>query len=229
MKRRLHSMIGYTIHATEGNLGKVHEFYFDDLTWTIRYMVAETGIWLLGRKILISPIALGKPDWALQTFSVNLTCDQVRGNPDIDTEKPVYRQHEAALYDYYQWPPYWQGGFASGFGAAPYPLFGYAMPQISPELKEQGDPHLRSTRQVTGYKIHASDGEIGHVEDFMIDDENWSIPSLIVDTGKWLSGRKVLIAPNWIKSLNWAEKSVFLDQTRESVKNSPDYDPLKNV
>jgi uncharacterized protein YrrD len=222
-------MIGYTIHATDGNLGKVHEFYFDDLTWTIRFMVAETGIWLLGRKILISPIALGKPDWALQTFSVNLTCDQVRGSPDIDTEKPVYRQHEAALYDYYQWPPYWQGGFASGFGAAPYPLFGYAMPQISPELKEQGDPHLRSTRQVTGYKIHASDGEIGHVEDFMIDDENWSIPSLIVDTGKWLSGRKVLIAPNWIKSLNWAEKSVFLDQTRESVKNSPDYDPLKNV
>jgi len=224
MQPSLHSMIGFAIRAVDGDLGKVHEFYFDDATWTIRYMVAETGNWLSGRKVLISSVALGKPDWESRTFSVNLTCVQVRNSPDIDTERPVYRQHEAELHEYYQWPRYWEGGYGGVLGITPYPLFENPLPQQSSAPERKDDPHLRSTHQVAGYHIHATDGEIGHVEDFIVDDENWTIGYLIIDIGNWLPGRKVLISPKWIRSVNWADTSVYLDRSRQSVKNGLDFD-----
>jgi hypothetical protein len=224
MRPSLHSMIGFTIHAVDGELGKVNEFYFDDTTWTIRYMVAETGSWLSGRKVLISSVALGKPEWESRTFSVNLTCDQVRNSPDIDTERPVYRQHEAQLHEYYQWPMYWESGYGGIFGITPFPVFENPLSQKSSKPERQDDPHLRSTHQVSGYRIHATDGEIGHVKDFIVDDENWAIDFLVIDTGNWLPGRKVLISPKWIKNVSWADTSVYLDRTRQSVENSLDFD-----
>lgn len=227
MQHSLRSIIGYEIRAIDGDLGKVHEFYFDDTTWTIRYLVAETGNWLLGRKVLISPIAMGKPDLKQRTFSVNLTRDQVRNSPDIDMERPVYRQHEAELHEYYQWPQYWEGGYGGILGITPYPVFENSLLKEPSGPKRPDDPHLRSTRQVTGYHIHATDGEIGHVLDFIVDDGNWSLVNLVVDTGTWLSGRKVLIPPAWIKNVNWDETSVYIDRTREAVKNSPELEPSK--
>ena len=224
MQRRIHSMIGYTIRATDGDLGKVHEFYLDDSTWTIRYLVAETGSWLNERKVLISLVALGKPDWESRTFSVNLSCDQVRNSPDIDTERPVSRQHEIDLHAYYLWPEYWGGGYAGTLGISSYPLYEIPSPDQQPQSDRKDDPHLRSTRQLTGYQIHATDGEIGHVQDFVVNDEGWAIQYLVVDTGTWLPGRKVLIAPKWIKSVKWGEASVHLDRSREEVKNSPEFD-----
>ena len=229
MQQRLNKIIGYAIRAIDGNLGKVHEFYFDDATWTIRYMVVETGNWLSGRKVLISLVALGKPDWESRTFSVNLTCDQVRKSPDIDTERPVYRQHEAELHAYYQWPLYWEGGYGGTFGITPFPLFENPVKQEPSASERKDDPHLRSTRHVTGYHIHATDGEIGHVDDLIVDDENWRISYLVVNTGNWLSGRNVLIPSAWIKSVNWADSSVFLVRSRDAVKSSPEFDPLKPI
>jgi hypothetical protein len=225
MRPSLHSMIGFTIQAVDGELGKVHEFYFDDTTWTIRYMIAETGNWLSGRKVLISSVALGKPNWESRTFSINLTCDQVRNSPDIDTERPVFRQHEAELHEYYQWPRYWEGGYGGIFGITPFPVFENPLPLEPSESQRKEDPHLRSTRQVTGYRIHATDGEIGHVKDFIVDDEIWTIDFFIIDTGNWLPGRNVLIPPQWIKNVSWIDTSVYLDRTRQAVENSLDFDP----
>jgi len=229
MQLSIQDMIGFSIHGTDGDMGKVHEFYFDDASWTIRYLVAETGNWLSGRKVLISLVALGKPDLASARFSVNLTRDQIRNSPDIDTERPVYRQHEAELHDYYQWPQYWESGFGGALGITPYPLLEVPLSSLPPESGRLDDPHLRSTRHVTGYRIHATNGEIGHVADFMVDDENWTICNLVVDTGTWLPGKKVLISPSWIKEVNWAEASVHVDRMRESVKNSPDADSSGSI
>jgi PRC-barrel domain. len=170
---------------------------------------------------------MGKPDLKQRTFSVNLTCDQVRNSPDIDMERPVYRQHEAELHEYYQWPQYWEGGYGGILGITPYPVFENSLLKEPSGPKRPDDPHLRSTRQVTGYHIHATDGEIGHVLDFIVDDGNWSLVNLVVDTGTWLSGRKVLIPPAWIKNVNWDETSVYIDRTREAVKNSPELEPSK--
>ena len=225
MQHSISSMIGYAIRATDGDLGKVDEFYFDEETWTIRYLVVETGNWLSGRKVLISPVAFGKPELESRTISAKLTCAQVRSSPDIDTERPIYRQHEVELHDYYRWP--WRGGYGGIFGTTPLP------PSVAERLVEQeehrDDPHLRSTRQVTGYHIHATDGEIGHVEDFIVDDEDWSVRFLVVDTRNWLPGKKVLLSPQWIKRVEWADSSVHFDLTREAVENSPEFDPSKAV
>ncbi len=226
---RIGSMIGFVIRATDGDLGKVDEFYFDDQTWTVRYIVVETGNWLSGRKVLISPVAFGKPEIEHGTFSVNLTRAQVRSSPDVDTQQPIHRQHEAALHEYYQWP--WRGGYGGTFGTTPLPLSAdeaIAEQEDVPSGRAD-DPHLRSTRQVTGYHIHATDGEIGHVEDFIVDDESWMIRFLVVDTRNWLPGKKVLLSPQWIKSVQWADSSVHFDLPRNSVENSPEFDPSRPI
>jgi uncharacterized protein YrrD len=222
-------MIGYAIRTTDGDLGKVDEFYFDDETWIIRYMVVETGNWLSGRKVLISPVAFGKPELESRMLSVNLTCAQVGSSPNIDTHRPIYLQHEAELYEHYQWP--WRGGYGGTFGTTPLPL---PVDEVFVKQKASAsargdDPHLRSTMQVTNYHIHATDGEIGHVEDFIVDDENWAILFLVADTRNWLQGKKVLLSSQLIQRVEWADSSVHFDLTREFVKNSPEFDPSNAV
>jgi sporulation protein YlmC with PRC-barrel domain len=229
MQHCLRSMIGYGIQATDGDLGKVDDFYFDDETWTIHYMIAETGSWLSERKVLVSLFVLKKPQWETKTFLVNLTTVQVRNSPNIDTKRPVYRQHEIKLHEFYQWPQYWPGVYGGTFGITPQPLF--EMPLLHEvNVSERDDnPHLRSVRQVADYHIHATDGEIGHVEDFIIDDKKWVIHYLVVDIGNWLPGRKVLISPKKIKNVNWADASVYLNLSRESVKNCPEFEPSRII
>lgn len=229
MQHCLRSMVGYGIQATDGDLGKVDDFYFDDETWTIRYMIAKTGNWLLERKVLVSLFALGKPQWESKIFSVNLSTVQVRNSPDIDTQRPVYRQHEIQLNAFYQWPQYWPGIDGGTFGITQQPLI--EMPLIQEHiLSERNDnPHLRSVHQVAGYHIHATDGEIGHIEDFIIDDKKWVIHYLVVDIGNWLPGRKVLISPKWIKNVNWSDASLYLNRSRELVKNSPEFEPSRII
>jgi sporulation protein YlmC with PRC-barrel domain len=229
MQHHLKSLIGNKIWAKDGDLGTVSDFYFDDITWTIRYMVVETGTWLLSRKVLISLIAIGKPDWESKTLSVNLTCNQVRNSPDIDTQRPVYRQHEVDLHEYYLWPQYWQSGCGYGgtFGITPYPLMETELEKNPADRNE--DIHLRSTNQVTGYHIHATDGNIGHVADFIVDDEKWALKNMVVDIGNWLPGKQILVSPKWIKSVNWEESSVYLNLLKDTIKNGVEFDPLKTL
>jgi len=229
MQNQLKNCIGDSVKAMDGDLGKVSEFYFDDQTWTIRYMVVETGTWLLSRKVLLSTIALDKPRWEAREFPVNLTREQVRDSPEIDTQRPVSRQHEAELHDYYRWPQYWEGGYGGILGITPYPVFENSMQKEPADENRHDDPHLRSTHNVTGYRIHAIDGEIGHVADFVIDDDDWTLRNLIVNTGNWLLGKKVLVSPSWIKSVDWDESSMYVDKSMEEIKNSPALDSSENL
>jgi hypothetical protein len=231
LKRSVSHLVGGTVRAKDGDLGRVKEFYFDDHKWTIRYMVVDTGRWLQGRQALISTVALKKPQWKSRVFPVNLTKEQVKNSPSIDTDKPVSRQHEAKLHNYYDWPIYWTTGLE------PYAGIGYPVPtHLSPPAKGKkalperpADPNLRSMRQVTGYYIQAIDGEIGHVHDFIVDDETWAIRYVVVNTQNWLPGKKVLVFPAWISRVSWDKSKVFVDLLRESVKNSPAFDPSKPV
>jgi len=228
MQRSVNSLAGYTIIAKDGELGKVNEFYFDDLTWSIRYLVVETGSWLSERKVLIPHTALGITDWTLQTFQVNLTMEQVRNSPDIETKKPVARQHEIELLNHYGLPIYWGDGFYTD-PIRTIPLVPILKTKTLKEeekfaKKHHDSPHLRSTKNVEGYHIHAKDGDIGHVEDYIVDDEKWNVCFLVVDTHNWLPGKKVLILPRWITRIDWNELTVFVDLSRESIKNSPEFD-----
>ena len=233
MKRSVKNIVGYVMGATDGEIGKVKEFYFDDLTWTIRYLVVETGNWLNGRKVLISPQALLTPDWKNEVFLINLTKEKIKNSPNIDTEQPVSRQHEIEMYEYYPWTSYWGGGiWGGGMGVsgmmtqAHEPLVEAVRRENSSDTKDiDGDPHLRSTHKVTGYTIHATDGKIGDVEDFIVDDTSWKLDYLVVDTGHWFPGKKIVISPKLVREIKWDISEVKINVSEADVKNSPEYEP----
>ena len=223
---------GYTIVASDGHLGTVSDFLFDDATWMVRWLVVDTGTWLPGRKVLLPPMALGHPNSSDREFPVRLSRQQVKGSPDIDTARPVSRQMEHHVYDHYGWSPYWDTGvYMGGFGypdsLAPMPQIPACRRRAEAEMvarEYEGDPHLQSIGDVTGYLIHATDGEIGHVESMLLDDTDWGIRFLVVDTTNWLSGKKVLIPPGSASDVNWSDKLVNLKVDRQHVLDSPEYD-----
>ena len=228
--------------ARDGTIGHVKDLYFDDQQWNIRYFVVETGGWLLSRKVLISPLAVDVPDWEHKVLPVSLTKEQVKKSPGIDTDKPVSRQHEATLSDHYGWPYYWSDpvftalAFAGPMGAMPSAAAVAADAERTMALDaeaaagpEHHDPHLRNVNAIIGHHIEARDGEIGHVEDFLIEDRTWEIRYLVIDTGNWLPGKKVVIAPLWISDVSWKGSNVFVDLSRDAIKGSPAYDPKRVV
>lgn len=230
MKRSSKSLTGFSITATDGEIGSVTDFYFDDETWTVRYLVVEAGSWLSGRKVLISPQAITGAGWEAKTFHVNLTKEQVQNSPDVDTDKPVSRQHEVELNRHYPWRDYWTGAFwAGGIGTtgmmvSPTPPLTEAVRQGEPQ-REEGDPHLRSIDRVTGYVVKAADGQIGDVEDFLLDEEDFRIDFFVVDTGNWFPGKKVVLSPQWLRRIDWMNSEVTVEASVEQVKNSPEFDP----
>lgn len=241
MLRNAKELEGHTLHARDGTLGHVQDFFFDDREWTVRYLVADTGAWLASRKVLISPVAVRQVEWQERSIAVNLTQAQVRNSPGIDTEQPVSREHEAALTQYYSWPAYWGAvGFPDvGFGGPIMPM----VPLVPLPVKDESameratasaatvevNHHLRSVRAVTGHAIDATDGRIGHVEDFLIDDQSWAIRYLVIDTRNWWPGKRVVIAPEWIREVGWEDAQVHVDLTRAAVKASPAYDPASTL
>jgi len=229
MLRSMRGIFGYKIQAKDGELGKVDDFFFDDVLWVVRYLVVKTGGWLSGRKVLIIPSDFKDPNWESQTMFVDLTKEQIEKSPEIDFDKPVSRQKEKELYRYYRWSPYWTGDVS---GIAPVPPVPPPVPSEIEEKKkekEEEDTHLRSSKEVTGYRIQATDGEIGHVDDFIVDDLVWVIRYLVVDTRKWLPGRKVLVAPDWITEVSWPEEKVYVDQNKDLIEKSPEYDPYESI
>lgn len=244
MLRNLKDLMGYSIRATDGDIGTVKDVYFDDARWVLRYLVVETGSWLSSRKVLISPFSIGTADHDGKVLPVTITQEQVRRSPDLDTDKPVSRQHEVEYLGYYGYPDYWGGAGLWGSEAFPGMMatgVGYSTaltPSTDAEHEQTrmiaearaaehqtDDPHLRSCNKVTGYHIKANDGEIGHVQGWIVDDASWALRYLVVDTSNWWLGHQVLIAPQWIRDVSWAERTVVADLTQEAVRNSPPYDP----
>jgi hypothetical protein len=231
MLRTMKDMEGYTIGATDGIIGEVRDFYFDDHAWAIRYLVVDTGESPAPRKVLISPIAIVQPNWSEKVFRVALTRNQVKGSPDIDTNKPVSRQQEMGYAGYYGYGNYWGGGGL--WGAGLYPDILQAGRQIketgdggqkSDPVHRQGDTHLRSGNAVMRYYVNAIEGDIGHVEGLLVDERSWAIRYVIVNTSNWWMGHKVLIATQWISYVSWAESKIDVNLTRQAIKDSPPYE-----
>jgi sporulation protein YlmC with PRC-barrel domain len=225
---------GLTIAATDGDIGSVNDLYFDDLSWTIRYLVVDTGTWLPGRQVLISPLSVRRVD---DKILVDLTRNQVQNSPPVEADKPVNRQQEEAIARYYDQRYYWEGPYRWGLlaypGMPPVPTAPIPADAMGEEMAAReretpsGDPTLRSSRDVTGYYIAALDGEIGHVDDFLVEDRAWAIRYLLVATRNWWPGKKVLISPEWIKTVSWAVSLVQVDLRRDEIKAAPEYDPSR--
>jgi len=242
MLHNIKELTGLTVGATDGELGKVKDAYFDDERWAIRHLVVETGSWLDERKVLISPRAVRGLDWNDEVIRVDLTMQQVKDSPSIDTDRPVSRRHEGDYYRYFGYPNYWEGANLWGDTMMPYPWVAGAIdplvqsrsvdPEIAREIKGRIDEeldtanvHLRSCNEVIGYELLATDGSIGEVDDFVFDDASFAIRFVVVDTRKWLPGKHVAIPPSAIDHVSWEDREVDVRMTREAVKDSPEYDP----
>lgn len=221
---------GDAIVARDGAIGSVQDVYFDDERWTVRYLVVDTGNWLPGRQVLISPrqVPAQPPGDAIR---VDLTREQVERAPGIDRDKAVSRTLEQAHALYYGYPYYWAGPYLWGMG--PLPLSNSAAERgLAGRSREQEEmraraeqqareSHLRSSAEVVGYAIRAEDGELGHVEDFLVDEESWAISGVVVDTRNWLPGKKAVVPPSAISDVDWHRREVSVRMAREQIKSAP--------
>lgn len=241
MRHHIEKLLGSVVEGSDGSIGKVIYLYFDDHTWTVRSLVVSPGDWLAGRRdVLISPISISAGTRPAKTLQTGLSRAQVRGSPDVDTRKPVSRQHEIEQYGYYDYPYYWGGSGLWGEGIQPAMMLtayhgavpndvalrqqAFVASQAALHAQRGDDPHLRSCNAAIGYHLHASDGELGHVAGLLIDDETWSLRYLIVNTSDWWFGHDVLVAPSWIDDISWLDATVSVSVTRRAVKDAPPYD-----
>lgn len=244
--RRIGDLLSYTIGATDGDIGSVDDVYFEDDTWTTRYLVVNAGSWLVGRHVLIPPGAIQRIDGVAERVVTDLTREHVKNSPGMDTQRPVSRQYEADLYGYYGYPYYWTGPYRWGLVAYPYagpypPAASYppggagtpARSAVADELAAREaageNSRLRSARDVSGHGIQATDGELGHVEDYLMDDHEWAIRYLIVDPRNWWPGAHVLISTEWITAVHWNDSTVEVSVDKASVRAAPAYDPTATM
>lgn len=211
----------YSLCSLNGEIGKAKEFYFDDHHWTVRYLVADTGKWLMDKKVLLSPYALNGVSKVERCISINLTKKQIENSPSPASDKPVSRQFEDEYYKHFGWPVYYFG--SDIWGRSPLLIPVKKAEKERNQEKERWDSQLRSTHDVSGCKIEALDGEVGIIEDFIIDDKTWEIRYLIVDTKDWWPGKRILVAPQWIENVNWGDSKIFVNILREPFKNLPEY------
>jgi hypothetical protein len=216
--------------ASDGEIGHVKDFYFDDGNWAVRYVVADTGSWMPWRLVLISPHAIGSLYQGGRVLIVNLTRKQIEDSPPIEKHKPVSRQYEEEYHRYYGWPFYWQGGSLWGMSGFPIleqrskPFSGEQAPKASAR-REGADAHLRSAKALIGYGVQAQNEAVGHVTDFLLDDTSWAIQNLVIDAGHWLSFKSVLIAPSQTDRISCDESKLFVNLTKEAILHAPAYDP----
>lgn len=215
------SLKGYKLSGLDGEVGKVKEFYFDDQHWAIRYLIADTGNWLNNRKTLISPYSMVAVNKESENIDIDLTIKQIENSPSLDTDKPVSRQMETSFTGYYGLPTYWIG--TSIWGYYSNIVRDRELWANVPKDQKSWDSTLRSTNEVTGYHVQASDGGIGHVADFIIDDEIWAIRYLVIATTNWWPGKKVLVSPKWIENVSWEDSKIFINLSRDTIKLSPEY------
>ena len=228
MLQSIKKLYGEKLGALDGEIGHVKDFYFSDRSWAVRYLVADTGNWLPGRKVLLSPHAIGNLYQDGKVLMANLTRKQIEDSPSIDTHKPVSRQYEEQYYQYYGWPYYWQGDGLWGMSGfpiletPPLPLPGTTAVPTDPN-REPADAHLRSTQAVKGYHLRASDGIAGHVADFMVDEKSWAIGELVIKTGNRFTGKEVRIPVSSVKQISYDDSTVFVNLTKDAVEQSSEH------
>jgi sporulation protein YlmC with PRC-barrel domain len=233
MLQSIKQLYGTKLGAADGDIGHVRDFYFDDQNWAVRYVVADTGNWLPGRQVLLSPHAFSSSHPAEKDLLVNLTRKQIENSPAVDTHKPVSRQYEEEYHRHYGWPYYWEGdGLWGGMRGFPIlelpPKFSPAEPAAADRQHKGAEADLRSTQAVSGYQLQAADGIVGHVCDFMMDDKSWAINQLVVKTGHRFTGKEIQIPMSQVERISYQDSTVFVKLNKEAVEKSPEHRLVPN-
>ncbi len=232
MFKRLVDIEGFRLAAEDGEIGHVTDVYFEDDAWVVRYLVVATGSWLFGKKVLVSPNSIEAIRWEKKCIKVSLTTEQVRQSPDIDTDRPISRQQEAEYHLYYNFPPSWGGvamwGRYDQPGAEAEPEEAKAAEQVR-DYGAQWDSHLRSAREVRGYRVVAVDGQVGHLDNLLLDPDRWAIRYLVVSTGKALKKHEVLFMPKLVDRIIWAEATVKVNASKHLIEAAPEYEHAHEI
>ncbi|QEF96166.1 PRC-barrel domain protein [Stieleria maiorica] len=224
------SIRGTKLAGIDDDVGTIQDLLIDTDDWLSRHIVVDTGKWLPDRRVLLPPSILGRCDWQQRAIAIDLSQQQVKESPHVDSQKPVSRQMEMELFKHYDVPAYWgPAGVSLTTGTAMSMPLSAHVPAAEQQTIEEDLPPLRSAKEILNYSIEATDGDLGHVEDLIVDDATWAIRYVVVDTKNWLPSRKVLIAPEWVDAVSWTETKVHVDLTRDQIKNSPEYDPLTPI
>jgi sporulation protein YlmC with PRC-barrel domain len=224
MLRSLKDLEHYDVSATDGDVGRVVNFLLDDEHWAIRYLVVDTGTFFRSLRILVSPISFREADWLTHRFHLALTMASIKSSPSVDVDKPVCRQHEYDQALHYDYPLYWGSFGLWGQGPTPGLLAAGARLETPASHSRPNDVHLRSANEILRYHVHASDGDVGHVDDFIIDDETWEVRYLVIQTGHLWFGKKVLVSPGWADRISWESRAVYVDVKREAIRKCPTWD-----
>lgn len=211
---KLDNLSRFTLTARDGEIGNIEAIYFDDKEWSVRYFIVQTDSWLSGRKVLVTPAMIRDVDEKQEVLKLDLTKEQIKNAPPIDTEQAVSRHYEEQYYDYYRLSPYWLSD----------PLM-TPVEQNRDEPVTPGNLHLRSSEEVRGYRLHAEDGDIGHIDDFILESPDWTVRYLEVDTRNWLPSKHVPVSPTWLEKIDWVRQEVSVHLQRETIRTAPAYDP----
>lgn len=215
-------VVDSNVKGSDGAIGKLHDALFNGKTWKVRYLIVDTGSWLSETKQLFSPQGLTSTSWPNRSVTVDATRQQFRSSPGVLSDRPISRQMEEELAKHFAWSLYWAAGI--GVGKADHREARAASTNREETLLERAED-LRSFNEVTGYHIAAEDGDVGRVDDLLIDDETWNVRFLIVRTGTWFSNKHALISPEWVESIRWSERAVHVDLSRETIKERLEFDP----
>lgn len=226
MLREAKMLKGCVVRAEDGPIGRVDGVFFDDQSWGVRYLVVDTGGLLSDEKVLILPDFVEEINEAMPaSVRVSLTREQVEKSPCVEADRPVAAQQEVDYYAYHGAAPYWGAWEAAGWGVSGPGFPPYTRPDAEAGAEERGDPHLRSSTEVRGYAIRSRDRTIGHVEDFIVDDQDWEIRYVIVDTRDWLPGKKVPLSAAWVSGISWAGAEIEVDLMAEEIRSAPEWSP----
>ncbi|HKL11973.1 MAG TPA: PRC-barrel domain-containing protein [Halanaerobiales bacterium] len=226
---------GFDVYSEDEEIGKIEDYYFDKDYWVTRYLAVDTGNWLVERDVLISPESIDNIDYGNGNIKLNIPTEKIENSPPVIKEEPLLRTKEKDLADYFSWPYYWNGTGSSKPGVSgmvPNNLIREItikenMNKKSPNSnKDEVKAGLRSVNKMINYDIHAVDGRIGHVEKFILDDDNWLVRYIVVETKNFLPGKKVVLAPEWITDIDWVREEVAFNLKKEEIKNAPEYDPV---
>jgi hypothetical protein len=213
MLRSLKALERYTVRATDGEVGSVANFLLDDGRWIVRYLILDPSASLEPRRILIPPVPAHQTARSARRFCLPLTMYRIKRAPAVDEDLPPSREHERNFYHHFGYPYYW------------------VLDEPAPgEFTVLSDKvRLRSVKSIDGYCLHGSDAAVGHVSDVIIDDHDWEVRYLVVDTGAWWSGHKVLLSPHWASRIDWAGRKVHVDMPCAAIKDSPEWGTAEDL
>jgi len=229
MKRSLKTLIDYKIQTTDQVEGKINDFLFDEKSWVIRYMKSDFGNFISPQKVLVPQVFLESPNWHDHSFPIEISSKEIDRCPDIEEHQTVSRKYEEILFEHYDLKPYWYSAYTVPIASSFYPPRPLKTPTKNIE-EENIDTILRSFEEVKGYHIQAIDGKIGHIEDLIIDDDDWQIVYVVIDTSNWLPwSKKVLIAIDWMDNISYEKREVKISLHKDAIKNAPEYDESQTI